>query len=432
MAGSTGAAGLVPRRAAVALLDLVLGEGRTLAEVLADLAGPLSAIDPGERARAQRLTLTTLRHVERADKFLGKHLRKAPPVTVKNAMRLAVVEVFVDGAAAHGAVNAAVDLVRQGRKIAPMSGLVNAVLRKVVAEMPEDWAKLPPQRMPMWLRKPLVNRWGRDVVSVIEAVQMVAPPLDLTLRDADEAVQWAEALEAEVLPCGSLRRRVVGQVSDLPGYAEGAWWVQDAAAALPVRVLAPVAGARVLDLCAAPGGKTLQLAAAGAAVTALDISGVRMARVAENLARCRLTAELVVADALHWQADAPYDSVLLDAPCSATGTVRRHPDLPFVKDGSELAGLVELQARLIDSALAMLKPGGVLVYCTCSLLPDEGEAQVSAALERHQGLQVDVPEAAGIEAAWRTKDGGLRLRPDFWAERGGMDGFYIARLRKAG
>ncbi|MDE3029156.1 MAG: RsmB/NOP family class I SAM-dependent RNA methyltransferase, partial [Paracoccaceae bacterium] len=269
-------------------------------------------------------------------------------------------------------------------------------------------------------------------VSGIEAVQMTAPPLDLTLRAAGDAAQWAEALEAEVLPSGSLRRRVVGQVSDLPGYADGAWWVQDAAAAMPVRVLAPVAGARVLDLCAAPGGKTLQLAAAGAAVTALDISGVRMARVAENLARCGLKAELVVADALHWQADAPYDSVLLDAPCSATGTVRRHPDLPFVKDGSEVAGLVDLQARLIDRALEMLKPGGVLVYCTCSLLPDEGEAQVSAALARHAGLQVEAPEAAGVEAAWRTKEGGLRLRPDFWAERGGMDGFYIARLRKAG
>ena len=200
--------------------------------------------------------------------------------------------------------------------------------------MPAPFAGLPPQRLPMWLRQPLVRAWGREAVSAIEAVQAAAPPLDLTVRPGA-----APLPEGEVLPTGSLRLTEAGQVSALPGYAEGAWWVQDAAAALPVRLLDPQPGERVLDLCAAPGGKTLQLAAAGAEVTALDISGPRLARLRENLARTGLTAEVVVADALHWQPDAPFDAVLLDAPCSATGTIRRHPDLPFVKDGSDLPGL---------------------------------------------------------------------------------------------
>ncbi len=195
-------------------------------------------------------------------------------------------------------------------------------------------------------------------------------------------------------------------------------------------MLAPEPGERVLDLCAAPGGKTLQLAAAGAVVTALDMSGPRLARLAENLARTGLSAEVVVADALHWQAPAPFDAVLLDAPCSATGTIRRHPDLPFVKDGSEIPGLVALQAAMIDRALALVRPGGRVVFCTCSLLPDEGEAQLEAALARHPGLAVEPPETAGVDAGWITPAGALRLRPDHWAARGGMDGFFIVRLRR--
>jgi 16S rRNA (cytosine967-C5)-methyltransferase len=224
--------------------------------------------------------------------------------------------------------------------------------------------------------------------------------------------------------------RDAGQVSALPGYDSGDWWVQDAAAALAARMLAVVPGEKVLDLCAAPGGKTLQLAAAGAEVTALDISEPRMSRVAENLARTGLAARLVVADALHWTPDGLFDAVLLDAPCSATGTIRRHPELPFLKDGSELAELTALQAALLDRALGFLKPGGRLVFCTCSLLPDEGEAQLSAALARHPGLTVLRPALPGIDPAWITPEGGLRLRPDYWADKGGMDGFFMTCLKK--
>ena len=233
------------------------------------------------------------------------------------------------------------------------------------------------------------------------------------------------------MPSGSVRLTDPGQVSALPGFGSGDWWVQDAAAALPVRGLGEVAGLSVLDMCAAPGGKTLQLAAGGADVTALDISEGRLARVHENLARTGLSAAVVTADALAF-AGGPFDAVVLDAPCSATGTIRRHPDLPLVQRGEAIAGLIELQAALLDHALTLLKPGGRLLYCTCSLLPDEGECQIEAALARHEGLRVmpgafDLP---GVAPDWRSDEGGLRLRPDYWAERGGMDGFYMACLTR--
>lgn len=412
------AEGLAARAAAVGLLGAVLGEGRLLTQAVADPQGPLSGLPPGDRARAQRLTLAVLRHLEPADKVLEPHLRKAPPRMVRDALRLAVVEIAMGGAA-HGAVNAAVEIVRRGKRTGHLAGLVNAVLRKV-PEQPFEG--LPPQRMPRWLRQPLVHAYGREVVAAMEAVQAGAPPLDLTVRDR------AEAPEGVVLPTGSLRLEEKGQVSALAGYAAGGWWVQDAAATLAVRLLDPKPGERVLDLCAAPGGKTLQLAAAGAQVTALDLSEARMARLRENLARCALEAEVVVADALDWTPAKQFDAVLLDAPCSATGTIRRHPDLPFVKDGSEVAGLVALQAQLLDRALGMVRPGGRVVFCTCSLLPEEGEGQLASALARHPGLRVERVAVPGVEEAWWTDAGGLRLRPDHWAEAGGMDGFFMARL----
>ncbi|MEY8841028.1 RsmB/NOP family class I SAM-dependent RNA methyltransferase, partial [Cribrihabitans sp. XS_ASV171] len=221
-------------------------------------------------------------------------------------------------------------------------------------------------------------------------------------------------------------------VSALPRYAEGDWWVQDAAAAVAARVLAAQAGEAILDLCAAPGGKTLQLAATGARVTALDISEGRMARIRENLTRTGLEARLVTGDALEHEGQ--YDAVLLDAPCSATGTIRRHPDLPHAKDGSEFGALIELQARMMAHAWTLVKPGGRLVYCTCSLLPDEGEVQVEEALCMFPDMQADRDALLrpGIDPDWVTEEGGLRLRPDYWPESGGMDGFYIACLRKEG
>lgn len=230
------------------------------------------------------------------------------------------------------------------------------------------------------------------------------------------------------MPGGSVRLREYGQVSRMDGFAEGDWWVQDMSAALPVQLLQLNDGEKALDLCAAPGGKTMQMAALGADVTALDLSEKRMQRVQENLTRTGLKANLVTGDALEHQGQ--YDAILLDAPCSATGTMRRHPDLARAKDGSDFPGLFELQERMIDHALTLLAPGGRLVFCTCSLLPDEGEIQIEDALKRHNDLEVVDIDLPDLPAEWRSKEGGLRLRPDYLAGQGGMDGFYMAILRK--
>lgn len=418
--------GVQARRTAVYLLDQVIGEGRLLSECIA--AGALERLQPAERATAQRLALDTLRGMERADRMLQKHLQKYPPLTVRNALRVATVE-LCQGGAAHGVVNSAVSVVGANKRTASMKGLVNAVLRKVAAAGPEAWDALRVPRLPKWLREPLVMAYGGDVVQEIEKAHFAGAPLDLTAKHDRGALH--RSLGGELLESGSVRLDDSGQVSTMPGFKKGSWWVQDAAAALPVQVLAPTEGEAVLELCAAPGGKTMQLAAAGAKVRAVDSNKNRMERVRENLKRTKLEAELVVGDAM--EESGQWDAILLDAPCSATGTIRRHPDLPFAKDGSEFGELIHLQSMMLDHALDLLKPGGRLVYCTCSLLPDEGEVQVEDALARHKTIKADTEalNLPGIDPAWITEEGGLRLRPDYWADKGGMDGFYIACLVKS-
>ncbi len=412
------------RRTAVYLLDQVLGEGRLLAECYA--AGALEKLAPEDRARAQRLAAETLRSLERADRVLKKHLKKSPPLMVMNALRLGTVE-LCSGGAAHGVVNAMVAIVSKHRRHGQLKGLVNAVLRKVADEGPAEWAKLRTPRLPNWIRKPLVQAWGAEAMLSMEAAHFAGAPLDITGKPGADL----SALGGEVLPTGSVRIANAGQVSALPGYTAGDWWVQDAAAALPARILNVQPGEQVLELCAAPGGKTMQMAAAGARVTAVDVSEGRVARLRENLERTGLQAELTVGDAL--EQTGQYDALLLDAPCSATGTIRRHPDLPQAKDGSEFGELIELQARMLSHAWSLVKPGGRLMFCTCSLLPDEGECQVEEALDMFPDMAADrdALTVPGVEAEWITEEGGLRLRPDYWPERGGMDGFYMALLRKS-
>ena len=419
------------RLAAVQLLHEVLEEHRPMAELTGG-DGPLADLEPSGRARAQRLALSTLRHLGRADAVLKPLLRKHPPEDVRLVLRLAVVEMLEEGAAPHGVVNSAVGLLRMHRQTQPLAGLANAVLRKVGTMTRAEWDALPPARMPGWLRGRLESKLGRAGVLALEAAHAAGAPLDLTPKDGD-AGALAARLGGTALPTGSVRLEASVQVSALPGFDEGDWWVQDAAAAMPARILAPQKGERIADLCAAPGGKTMQLAAAGAEVTALDISRPRLKRLEENLDRTGLSAEVVAADLLTWQPE-PFDAILLDAPCSATGTIRRHPDLPFAKTGKEIKPLFALQAQMLDHALGLLTPGGRLVFCTCSLLPEEGEEQLKAVLERHGGVSVDrdALDLPGVDPAWRDDLGGLRLRPDFWADRGGMDGFYIFALRKTG
>ncbi|MFC0200872.1 RsmB/NOP family class I SAM-dependent RNA methyltransferase [Paracoccus rhizosphaerae] len=411
--------GDVARRGALRLIQGVR-EGRSLS----DQSGALRSLPVADQARAARLAAETLRHQGRADRVIEPLVARKPAPQIADVLRLAVVEMLELGAPAHGVVGAAVDLTRTlGKRGQAAAGMVNAVLRKASAFA--GWADLPPQRLPEWLRGPLVDAYGENVMAAIEAAHQRGAPLDLTPRPGAAAVPGADPL-----PTGSWRIHGPAQVTALPGYDVGDWWVQDAAAALPVRLLNPQAGERIADLCAAPGGKTLQLAAAKAEVIAVDVNDQRLKRVAENLARCGLTARLVAADALAWRPDIQFDAILLDAPCSATGTIRRHPDLPFIRDGHGIAELIELQSALLDHALSLLRPGGRLVFATCSLIPDEGEVQIDEALARHPGLMVERFDLPGIDPEWITEEGGLRLRPDFWPDKGGMDGFYMARLRK--
>lgn len=422
--------GLAARRAALKLLDGVLGDGRSLSDLGGEI-GPLEKLDGPERARAKRLAIDTFRHLGRVDKFMRPHLRRMPPLTVHNMLRLALVEIHEGKAAAHGVVNAAVALMREGKKTAHSAGMVNAVLRKL-ATADGAWARLQVQDLPGWLRGRLSSAYGSKTVAAIERAHVLGAPLDLTPKDGD-AVLLAKSLGegAEALSTGSVRLMSDRQVTQLGGYAEGSWWVQDAAAALPARILDVQPGEKVADMCAAPGGKTLQLAATGADVTAVDVSEHRLQRLHENLDRTDLKAKVVVSDCLEWHPEERFDAILLDAPCSATGTIRRHPELPHIRKGSELKALFVLQSAMLDHAMGLLKPEGRLLYATCSLLPEEGEAQVKAFLERHPEMKIDAaaPLISGVDPSWRSKEGGLRLRPDYWSKRNGMDGFYIALLR---
>ncbi len=394
--------------------------------------GPLAKLSPAERARAQSLATLVLRNVSRLDAVLDEFLRKSPPLKARNALRVCAAEILLDDIPAHAAVNAAVQILRASQKTTHLSGMVNAVGRKLAAEGAPLLEVQPHSKLPKSWRGSVKKSFGEEATHAIEAAHMQRPPVDLTLRTPSNAERWAQVLQAEVLPTGSLRLARPGQISALPGYEEGAWWVQDAAAALPARLFGNLEGQRVLDLCAAPGGKTMQLAASAADVVALDVSQGRLERVKENLDRTRLKAEIVAADALDWRPEQPFDAILLDAPCSSTGTIRRHPDLPHVRPEMDLKPLLKLQQDLLRKAFGWLKPGGRIMYSTCSLIPAEGERQIETFLaEMQKAHTVEFqPETFGCEPDWQQLPGSMRLRPDYWPERGGMDGFYMALLKR--
>ena len=407
------------RDGALQLLHHVLAKQKRLSE----LAPLLQPLEPRDRAAAQRLASDVLRHLDRVDRVLKPYLNRKPHDQVRNILRLGAVEICMGGTS-HGVVNELVNLCGANKRTLPAKGMVNAILRKMEGEGRTRWDQMGAARLPAWLRQPLQSAWGAKHVGAMERAFAKTPPLDLTAKG--DAAELAAETDGTLLPTGTVRLAQGGQVSNLPGYDEGAFWVQDAGAALPVKLLGDVAGLDVLDMCAAPGGKTLQLAALGANVTALDLSQARLDRVEENLKRTGLNAKIVAGDALAHQGT--YDAILLDAPCSATGTLRRHPDLPHIHEGERIGALIGLQSDMIDYALSLLKPGGKLVFATCSLIPDEGECQVEEALARHKGLVATLPDFDWIEDGWRSDEGGLRLRPDFWADRGGIDGFYMALL----
>lgn len=422
---------LASRRVALDVLVACLDKGQPLDDALARHPG-FSGLDPRDRAFVRLLLATTLRRLGEIDEVLAGLVER--PLEGANAagrqiLRLGAAQLLFLGTPAHAAVDTSVRLA-QVTLMAHLKGLTNAVLRRIARDGAALLGDRDPVRLntPRWLWESWSAAYGEAEARAIAAAHLIEAPLDLTPRaDADF---WAGRLEAEKLPTDTLRRAGGGAIADLPGFAEGAWWVQDAAATLPVRLLGDVAGKSVADLCAAPGGKTLQLCAAGAHVTAVDISARRMTRLGENLARAGFTAELVTSDVAKWQTDRTFDALLLDAPCSGTGTLRRHPDIAWLKGEDDVDRLILTQDRLLVRAIELLKPGGTLVYAVCSLQDDEGPARLDALLARDKRLArvpVQPTELPGLEAAI-TKDGDVRTLPSMWPERGGLDGFFIGRV----
>ena len=412
------------RAAALAVVEAALKSRSGLEEALN--RPPFNRLEPRERAHARALAMMTLRHLGEIDHALAAKLQKAPPEAVMAILRIGACQLFYMEAPDFAAVDTSVELAAAYKGTRPFKGLINAVLRGLARDgRPEqDPARLAPD----WLLSRWKAAFGEDAALRIAALIAQEPSTDLTFKDSAAAPALAEGLKARPLPGGSWRTDKGGALTDWPGFDEGAWWVQDAAAAIPARLLHIQPGETVADLCAAPGGKTLQLAAAGAETVAVDRSAPRLVRVAENLARMKLTAETHAADAALWQDPRKFDAVLLDAPCTATGTFRRHPDVLWASRPGDIAKLAMSQSRLLDTASMRVKPGGRLVYCVCSLEPEEGEGQIEGFLRRHPDFRLSpiVPGEGGAPEASITANGAMRILP-FQIE-GGADGFFAVRF----
>lgn len=428
---------LTARRAAWNIISAIIEKRRTLDEALA-MDEDFRDLPVRDRAFVRMIVATTLRRRGQIDDMIGRATKRDEPPNppaIFNLLRMGVAQLVFMDVQDYAVVDTAVRLAAD-EGFARQKGFVNAVLRETGRNC-KDWlTKQDETRLntPGWLMRIWIEDYGLRSAADIAGANLTEAPLDITLKDERESGHWQKALDASRLPSGSLRRLEGGRVSALPGFEDGAWWVQDASAALPVKLMGDVSGARIVDLCAAPGGKTAQLAAAGAYVTALDRSVKRLETLRDNLHRLGLEENVTVeaADGAVWTPQAPVDAVLLDAPCTATGTVRRNPDILYLKKPQDMERLITVQARLLDNAFRMLKPGGILIYCTCSLQKAEGEEQVSAFLERTPGasiLPVRAEETGGIEGLV-TPDGTVRVLPYHLAAQGGMDGFFIARLLK--
>jgi 16S rRNA (cytosine967-C5)-methyltransferase len=431
--------GLPARRAAAELLDAVFTRKHPLDEILSRSLdqGAMCDLPARDRALARAIVATSLRRKGQLDRVLSHFLDRGIPAksgTLYAILLSAAAQLVFLKTPPHAAIDLAVRLAQYDPRAKRYDKLVNALLRRVAEKGDAIAASLDTARVntPDWLWSRWVQHWGEPRAHAIGEAQLIEPPLDLSVKEYPE--RWAERLHGRVLPTGSVRFLPKGRIDELPGYAEGAWWVQDAAASLPAHLLGDVAGMRVADLCAAPGGKTAQLASAGASVVAVDSSKTRLKLLARNLERLGLEAETVLADAAKWQPGERFDAVLLDAPCSSTGTIRRHPDIPYLKSPKDIAALAALQTRLLDNAASLLKPGRTLVYSTCSLEPEEGEAQIAALLARSEALRLDPITPAQLfgQADWvealgclRTFPYELRLDVPEWS---GMDGFFAARL----
>jgi 16S rRNA (cytosine967-C5)-methyltransferase len=428
--------GLAARRIAADIVNGVLRQKRALDEQLE--GGDLYTLPERDRALVRNIVATVLRRLGTLRHLLASLMDRGLPASapqVEPILLIGAAQILFFEVPDHAAVDLSVRLAQADRHASHFAGLVNAVLRKLARDGKTTLATLDTVLLdtPDWLMRRWIAHYGDATARAIAQAHAHEPALDLTVKD--DAAAWADKLGGRVMPTGTVRLAASGAVPQLAGYEEGAWWVQDAAAAMPARLLGAANGQSIADLCAAPGGKTAQLAAAGATVTAVDRSEARLTRLRQNLSRLQLTAEVAKADAAQWQGG-PFDAVLLDAPCSSTGTIRRHPDIPWLKSEADLAKLTALQARLLDHAVTLLKPGGRLVYCTCSLEREEGEDQVAALLKRHSDVRRSPigPEEIGGGAELLTADGELRSLPCHWPDpeprMAGLDGFYAARIVK--
>ncbi len=423
----------MPRACALDLLDAVCTRKQPLHEAIDGHLG-LSRLPARDRALARNMVSTVLRRRGQIDALIDHCLDRPLPRKaqgVLNFLRLGAGQILFLKIPPHAAVDTTVTLARQ-RRHGAHKALINAVLRRFCREAgkmikAQDAARL---NTPDWLWESWRAAYGEPTCRAIAEAHLPEPPLDITVKDNPQA--WAGKLDATILATGTLRLRRRRPVTELAGFDAGAWWVQDAAAALPAGLLGDVRGRRVIDLCAAPGGKTAQLIAAGARVTAVDRSPKRLERLRANLKRLGMQAETITADASAWRPPEAADAVLLDAPCSATGVIRRHPDVAWLKEPGDIAGLAAQQARLLSAAQAMVKPGGLIVYASCSLQPDEGRQRIDALLAGDAAVKrVPItPEETGGLAELLTDDGDLRSLPCHMAAVGGMDGFFAARLRR--
>jgi 16S rRNA (cytosine967-C5)-methyltransferase len=429
--------GFAARAAATSLLSAVLDARQPLDAAL-ESDGAFGRLSPRDKALARAIVGTALRRHGAIEAALGALIEKQPrnAGSLLRILHIAAAQILFMGVADHAAVSVAVDQIAADRDGRHYKGLANAVLRRMARERDALLAKMNAVNLdtPGWLWQRWAAAYGETTAWGIADAHWLEPSLDISVKRDPAA--WAERLGGIVLPTGTVRTIGSGEITALPGFDDGAWWVQDAAAALPPKLFGDLRGKEVADLCAAPGGKTAALAAAGAVVTAVDISAERLQRLAANLKRLSLTATTVTADALGWMPAEPLDAVLLDAPCTATGTIRRHPDVAWLKQPEDVAALSALQTRMIERATAMLKLGGILIYCTCSLEPEEGEAHLAPTLARLPlALLPIVPDEVGGLAETVTPMGTVRTLPTHLsnsiARLSGLDGFFIMRLKKS-
>lgn len=433
--------GVASRAVATELFVDIVDHGQPLDHLIDanDGTAAYRALPPRDRRLVHAIVATALRRKGEIDTALDRLIERRPPRRsggLRRILEIAATQILFMEVADHAAVSVALEQIAADRNARHFKGLANAVLRRLAREkdtilVDVDGARL---NTPDWLWQRWSQAYGEANTHHIAEMHLIEPGLDLTVKANPE--MWAERLGGIVLATGSVRVVPSGPIEDLAGYGDGEWWVQDAAAALPARLLAPLDGMRVADLCAAPGGKTAALAHAGAVVTAVDSSTVRLKRLSTNLSRLGLDAETVSADLLDWTPSARFDRVLLDAPCSATGTIRRHPDIARLKHQNDIVGLSGLQEKMLARAVDLLKPGGILVYCTCSLEPEEGEVQFDRALARHglKPLPVMPAEIGGVGDAI-TESGMIRTLPNQLPAAdlrlAGLDGFFIGRCQKS-